>query len=176
MAFETRLVGVLPDDSVGPTLSTWTWQSTYTGTASGGGIQTSISQPTDGSGTGGITITSIDDVPQVPPSVTCTATPTTLWPPNGKAVVVTISGNITAGTSALAATTYVVKDEYGEDQPGGNVNLGAGSSYLLDIPLVAARNGDDLDGRTYTINILATDTLGNASPCSAVITVPHDQR
>jgi probable HAF family extracellular repeat protein len=42
--------------------------------------------------------------PQRPPSVSCLATPNTLWPPNGKSVVVTISGTITSDTTIPAAT------------------------------------------------------------------------
>ena len=92
-AFSTSLVGVGPGiDNIGNPVSTplfsWTWNSTYNGHA-GGVDQTASRYPIDpGSGTGAVTITSINGVPQTPPRVTCTVTPTTLWPPNGKAVLV----------------------------------------------------------------------------------------
>jgi hypothetical protein len=153
----------------------FSWISTFNGT-SGGVATTKNSLPADpGSGTGGITITSINSVPGTPPNVTCTATPSTLWPPNGKSVSVVVSGSITAGTSALTTTTYAVVDEYGQDQPNGNITLGAGGSYSFAVPLIAARNGNDKDGRTYTINVTGSDKIGNVGACSAVITVPHDQ-
>src|SRR5205823_4794705 len=100
------------------------------------------------SGTGGVTITSINGVPQTPPSVSCTATPTTISPPNGKSVAVTVSGIITPGTSDLVSggTTYVVLDEYGQVQPSGGFTLGGGGVYSFNVSLLAARNGNDLDG------------------------------
>jgi hypothetical protein len=151
------------------------WISTFNGT-SGGAATTKNSLPVDpGSGTGGITITSINSVPGIPPNDTCTATPSSLWPPNGQSVFVTVSGSITAGTSALTANRYAVIDEYGQDQPNGGITLGAGGSYSLAVPLIAARNGNDKDGRTYTINVTSSDKIGNVGACSTVVTVPHDQ-
>ena len=56
----------------------------------------------------------------------------------------------------------------------GNITL-TGGAYSFGIPLIAARNGDDLNGRTYTIVVMGSDTIGNVGACSAVVTVPHDQ-
>jgi hypothetical protein len=174
VGFKTRLVGIV-SDSVAPVLAEWTWTSTYNGDNGGIGQTASFSSASIANGTGGVTITSINGVPQVPPKVTCATNSGTLWPPNGKSVMVTVSGMITAGTSALTATTYSVQDEYSQVQPSGNIALGTGGSYSLQIPLIAARNGGDLDGRTYTVRILGRDTLGNVGACSAMVTVPHDQ-
>jgi Putative Ig domain len=178
MGFQTRLVGVLSDGTVGRTFTQWNWRDTYKPSilgGSSGGIQTLSFRPVDGNGTGGVTITSINDVPQTPPVVTCTATPNILWPPNGNSVLVTVSGTLTAGTSALTSTTYAVLDEYGQVQPSGNITLGAGGSYSFAVPLIASRNGYDLNGRTYTIRVGGTDSIGNVGLCSAIVTVPHDQ-
>ena len=177
MAFTTSLVGVLNSNGsnvVGPVIRQWSWISTYNG-ENGGVEETASSVPDDGSGTGGITITNIDGVPQTPPTVGCMVNPNTLWPPNGKSVTVTVSGNITAGTSALTATTYAVIDEYGQDHPSGSITLGAGGSYSFTVPLIASRNGNDPNGRTYTIYVRAQDPIGNVGVCSTVVTVPHDQ-
>jgi len=123
-----------------------------------------------GSGTGGVTITSVNGVEVTPPTINCAATPNTLWPPNGKPVSVTVSGNIVQGTSPVASegTTYAVIDN-------GSFVLGGDGSYSFAVPLIAARNGNDQNGRTYTITVSATDGIGNAGSCSAVVTVPHDQ-
>lgn len=174
MQFTTSLVGVTQDNTVGKVLDQWSWTSTYNPFINTGGIQSMSAQTVDGNGTGGITITDINGVPQTPPTTTCSATPNTLWPPNGEPVVVTVSGSITAGTSSLVASTYKVIDSYGQAQPAGNITL-TGGAYSFDIPLMAARNGDDLDGRTYTIVVAGSDTIGNVGACSAVVTVPHDQ-
>jgi hypothetical protein len=177
-------VGVLPSGLASAPLFTWTWQSTFNGKAIDliglgfGGAQFKSAFPVDpSSGTGGITITSINGVPQTLPSVTCSATPTTLWAPDGKPVTVTVSGMITAGTQVILAngTTYAVTDEYGQVQPSGTIALGVMGTYSFGVPLIAARNGDDLDGRTYTINVTASDAIGNVGSCSDVVTVPHDQ-
>jgi len=115
-----------------------------------------------------------NDVPQTPATVTCTAMPTILWPPNGKPALVTVSGVVTPGTSPLTSTTATVIDEYGQVQPSGSIVLGAGGTYSFGVSLIAARNGGDLDGRKYTIVVTAQDPV-NAGSCSVVVTVPHDQ-
>lgn len=163
----------------------WTWKSNYNGTDTklgfGGVYDVTVTAgfyPAEpDSGTGGVTITSINGVAQTPPTVTCTARPNTLWPPNGESVSVTVSGSVAVGTQPIPSdgTIYAVSDEYGQHQPNGNFTFGSGGTYSFKVPLIAARNGDDLDGRTYTINIIAGDQIGNTGTCSAVITVPHDQ-
>lgn len=191
VAFTTSLVGLLQDQNASgtcsppayqnciasPPLYQWQWKTTYNGTSGGVYPLYNSLSPDPGSGTGGITITSVNGVSQTPPSVSCSATPTTLWPPNGKSVVVTVSGTATAGTQLILAsgTKYAVTDSYGEDQPSGPFTLGTGGSYSFEVPLVASRNGNDQNGRTYTIMVTAADAIGNVGLCSAIVTVPHDQ-
>ena len=116
-------------------------------------------------------------VPPTPPSVSCTATPSTLWPPNGKPMLVIVSGNITPGTSPLVSggARYEVIDEYGRVQPSGSITLGAAGTYSFGVSLIAARNGYDRDGRAYTIIVTGRDQIGNVGSCSVVVTVPHDR-
>jgi hypothetical protein len=110
------------------------------------------------------------------PSLSCAATPTSLWPPSSQPVSVTVSGTITRGTSNIASGNYAVVDEYSQFQPSGSIALSPrGGGYSFQVPLLAARNGDDLDGRTYTIMVVATDAVGNPGSCATVVTVPHDQ-
>jgi hypothetical protein len=176
MQFTTSLVGIDKDKTIKRVLKEWSWTSTYNQFFDIGGIpiQSASAQTVDGNGTGGITITDINGVQQTPPTTTCTASASTLWPPNGMSVVVTVSGSITAGTSSLVASTYKVIDSYGLVHPTGNINL-TGGAYSFGVPLIAARNGNDLNGRTYTIVVMGSDSIGNVGACSAVITVPHDQ-
>jgi hypothetical protein len=112
-----------------------------------------------------------------PPVVTVSANPTTLWPPNGKMVTVTVSGTITDACSIVNVSTaaYSVADEYGEVQPSGPVSLGTGGNYSFAIPLQASRLGTDKNGRTYTITVSAKDNAGNLGSASTVVAVPHDQ-
>ncbi len=177
IGFTTRLVGITQDNLASPPLYEWTWMDTYNQTT-GGIPATSFPPPApfvDPGGTGGVTITSISGVEQTPPSTTCTATPNTLWPPNGNSVVVTVSGNVSAGTSPIVSGAYAVTDEYGRVQPSGNIVIGSGGIYSFGVSLTASRGGSDADGRTYTIVVSGTDQIGNVGSCSAVVTVPHDQ-
>jgi hypothetical protein len=173
MAFTTSLVGIDQGDTAVPLQGgQFTWTDTYNKTS--GGIPTTLNdRSVDPGGTGGITITSINGVPQTPPTVSCTASPNVLWPPNGKPVEVTTSGTVSPGTQPIPA--YAVIDEYGQVQPSGSFTVGADGSYSFGVTLIASRDGNDKDGRTYTINVIATDQIGNVGSCSAVVTVPHDQ-
>jgi probable HAF family extracellular repeat protein len=110
-------------------------------------------------------------VDTTPPVITIAASPETLWPPNGKLVPVTMSGTIT-DESGVQASSYQVMDEYGQVQPKGSVSLVDGS-YAFAVALQASRNGNDRDGRRYTIVVSATDNAGNVGRASTRVTVPH---
>jgi len=112
-----------------------------------------------------------------PPKVNVSASPTTLWPPNGKMVSVTVSGSITDNLSGVdpSKATFTVVDEYGSVQPSGALSLGAGGSYSFTVSLQASRNGTNKGGRHYTIMVSAQDLAGNFASASTVVTVPHDQ-
>jgi glycosidase len=112
-----------------------------------------------------------------PPAVNVSASPTTLWPPNGQMVSLTVFGRIIDNLSGVdpSTVTFRVVDEYGSVQPKGLVSLGSGGSYSFTVSLQASRNGDDNDGRQYTITVSAKDLAGNLGSASTVVTVPHDQ-
>lgn len=177
LGFTTSLVGVQQGGIASPPLFQWTWISTFNGT-SGGVATTSNDQPIDpGSGTGGVIITSINGIPQTPPSITCIATPNILWPPNGKLISVTISGSIMAGTSPLASntTSFSVADSEQQIQSSGTITLASDGSYSFAVSLPAAREGADKNGRQYGISVQSGDQIGNQALCLAVVSVPHDQ-
>ena len=111
----------------------------------------------------------------IPPTITATATPSTLWPPNGKAVQVVVSGTVTDAGSGVdpASLRFTVSDEYGQVQPNGSVTIDAAGRYSVVIPLVASRHGPD--DRTYTIVISAQDRAGNAASARVLVVVPHDR-
>lgn len=102
-----------------------------------------------------------------PPEVTISASPGTLWPPNGKMKDVLIQGEAT-DISGEVSLVLLVEDEYGE------INLSL-SDFDEIIQLEAWRKGRDKDGRTYTINVIATDSSGNGAFASTLVVVPHDQ-
>jgi hypothetical protein len=204
MAITTHLVGIvgaLPGVAVQDTGIGFNWTSTFNGTTGGISVKNS-SQPVDpGSGSGGITITGFKDTTNyqynglvvttvngspvggdtIAPVITVSASPSRLWPPNGKIVPVTIFGTITdnesGGTGVNASTAgYAVKDEYGKVQPSGVLTLDANGNYSTLISLEASRNGTDLDGRHYTVTVTAQDNAGNLGSSTTGVIVPHDQR
>ncbi|HZO88112.1 MAG TPA: hypothetical protein VFB38_07200 [Chthonomonadaceae bacterium] len=112
------------------------------------------------------------------PTITAAANPSQLWPPNGKMVAVTISGQMTDAGSGIDPTSaaFTVADSSGQIQPSGSVSVRPDGSYAFTIQLEARRSGKDKQGRTYTVTVQARDACGNLGSASAVITVPHDQR
>ncbi len=107
------------------------------------------------------------NIDKTPPSVIINASPSVLWPADNKMVDVTISGEAEDNLSGIESLTFVVKDEYGKCQP-------IITSFGSTIKLKASRDGNDKDGRIYTISATAKDKAGNESTVSTVVTVPHD--
>jgi hypothetical protein len=113
-----------------------------------------------------------------PPVIRLSTTPTTLWPPNGSMVPVSVSGTVTdAGLGcAIRTTAYTVQDEYGEVQPSGTLTLDAQRAYSFTVWLQASRLGTDPDGRLYRVTVSATDDAGKTGSQSGNVIVSHDQR
>jgi Kelch motif len=111
------------------------------------------------------------------PSLTASASLTSLWPPNNKMVDDVVNGTLGDGTSGLdpASVTFTVVDSYGAVQPSGSVTVNPDGTFSFVVSLEASRLGTDLAGRTYTITVRATDQAGNTSTAIIVVTVPHDQ-
>jgi hypothetical protein len=111
------------------------------------------------------------------PTVTASANKASIPANNGKLVPVVVSGKVTdnPGGSGIAAASYAVVDEYGQVQPSGTLVPGSGGSYSFTVYLPASRKDADLNGRTFTITVSATDKAGNPASKVVVVTVPHDQ-
>jgi len=91
-----------------------------------------------------------------------------LWPPNGDLVDVSVSYGIEGGCGPVTSTLTVTANE----------PLAAGDALVVDghhVRLRAARVGSGA-GRIYTITISAVDSAGHVSRSSVAVTVPHDQR
>jgi probable HAF family extracellular repeat protein len=110
------------------------------------------------------------------PSVTAAANPNLLWPAGGQMVAVTMSGKITDATSGVDRTSasFSVADSYGALQPSGAITVAADGSYSFVVQLLAFRNGNDRNGRTYTVNVCASDNAGNRGSASTTVVVPHN--
>jgi len=122
----------------------------------------------DGNGTDDVFLqTASADI--TPPELELSVTPGVLWPPNKKYVPVTIGG-LAADDVELASVEISVSDEYGEMV--GMFVPGFDSTVWLE----AWREGDDMDGRIYTITAVALDAAGNRTEKSVQAIVPHDMR
>jgi hypothetical protein len=109
------------------------------------------------------------------PAITLSTTPTTLWPPNGRLVPVTVSGTITDTGCAVTTAAYAVIDEYAKIQLGGPVTLGPGGAYSFMVLLRASRLGTDLNGRLYTVTVSASNNADETTSQAGTVIVPHDQ-
>lgn len=108
-----------------------------------------------------------EGIDTIAPSVTVSATPDVLQP-SDKMVSVTIGGSAIDNESGIASVVITVTDEYGVY----NMTVpGFGSTIQLE----ASRNGNDADGRQYTITAVATDQAGNAAAATAEVVVLHDE-
>ena len=113
------------------------------------------------------------------PATTLRANPSELWPPDGRTVAVALGGEATDEGTGLARIDVKVTDEYGEVEPVVAPIEANGASVLpweVSLPLAAARRGDDLDGRTYTVTVTITDRACNVRTATVVVRVPHDRR
>jgi hypothetical protein len=153
--------------------------TTYTGsfTVSGDGIHTIQFGSVDLAGNIEAPKSITVKIDTTPPVITASTNPSSLWPPNGKMVNVTVSGTITDATSGVnpSSAHFAIVDKYGSVQPSGNVTLAANGTYSFAISLQASRLGTDQNGRTYSITVTAQDNAGNQSSTATAVVVPHDQ-
>jgi hypothetical protein len=110
----------------------------------------------------------------LPPTLSVSVSPATLWPPNEKLIPITV--------------TLTVKDDY-DPQPEIKLeSITANETLEKDdikeakigtddrsFSLAAKREGSNKAGRIYTITYSATDASGNKATASTSVIVPHDQ-
>lgn len=116
-----------------------------------------------------------------PPTVTCTISPDSLWPPNHKMVDVTATVTVSdaesgpAGFKLLSVTSSEPDNGLGDgDTPNDIQGFAIGTPDTTG-QLRAERSGAGT-GRVYTLTYEGMDKAGNTATCEAAITVvPHDQ-
>ena len=112
------------------------------------------------------------------PTLTVTVDPSRLWPPNHKAVTVTLAGVAEDGGTGVESVSVRVLDEYGLVMPAVAPVAGNGAGRLewrVAFDLEASRRGEDRDGRVYTIEVTVTDRACRTVTAVAQVLVPHDQ-
>jgi probable HAF family extracellular repeat protein len=113
-------------------------------------------------------------IDKTPPTVICQASPSTLWPPNGKLVPVQVNVSVTDpnGSGPNGFTLAGITSNEGSittEQQGFVVGAASTSGSLQ-----ASRAGNG-SGRVYTLTYQGSDVAGNTATCTATVTVPHDQ-
>jgi hypothetical protein len=122
------------------------------------------------------------------PGVGCTTAPSfagtrigpdTVWAPNNKPFTVTVSGTVqTASDSVLCAVDsawYVLEDSYAELDGTGAVTVQNDGTFSIDLVVEASREGDDREGRVYTVTLFAQNSAGVGSSGAFYVKVNHDQ-
>lgn len=141
-----------------------TWRLSVSGL--GQGENRLLAETVDLAGNRTSAVATILYVPRAP-EVTISASPNQLWPPNKKMVPVVLDGSVITYGSEVREMTISVADEYGVFNQQG---LKFGDTVLLE----AWRDGNDKDGRVYTVTAVVKDQAGNVTTRSATVVVPHD--
>jgi len=107
-----------------------------------------------------------------PPTVSCSASPNSLWPANQQMRDVVVRIDV---ADALSGAAGFVLGTVSSDEPG----TGDVAGWSLGTPdregqLRATRAGNG-DGRTYTLVYLAKDVAGNSASCTVPVAVAHDR-
>ncbi|MFD0634580.1 hypothetical protein ACFQ9X_26595 [Catenulispora yoronensis] len=113
------------------------------------------------------------ELDSAPPTVTCSVTPTTIWPPNKKLVPVTATVTVDDAFSGPAGFTLKSVTANEPLDPSDVQGFTPGTASTTGA-LRADRLGPG-SGRIYTLTYQGTDQAGNSATCSATVTVPHNQ-
>jgi len=110
----------------------------------------------------------VDVYDATPPSVTLTAAPAVLWPPNHRLVPIDLA--VVASDACDPSPVVTCTAASSEPASPGPDVVWSGRQLFLR----ATRNGSG-PGRVYAIECVATDAGGNAGAGRVQVTVPHDQ-
>lgn len=166
---------VAPDlPQMGPASVDWT--HTFPGLAPGDYEVCARATGSDGGGTGSVIECSTFHVNAPPVCTGLVASPNTLWPPNHKLRLVSVSGGSDPeGDAITTAVTGVTQDEpvngLGDGDTSPDAVLGPASNQVR---LRAERSGTG-DGRVYRLAVTVTDEFGLSCSSTVRVGVPHDQ-
>jgi len=106
--------------------------------------------------------------------MTCSASKTTLWPPNHDLIDIGFSYSAADNCDANPAMSIsITSDEPGAFSPDAAL-IEDPAGKVTGLRLRAERNGDG-DGRVYLIKVIATDKAGNSASMCSALAVPHDR-
>ena len=118
----------------------------------------------------------------MPPVLTLTVIPTTLWPPNHRMVPVQVGWQVSDACDPAAGVALVSATSTESDDALGNGD-GSTTGDLQDVSigtpdtsvLLRAERSADGPGRVYTLTYAARDASANTSSALGIVTVPHDE-
>jgi hypothetical protein len=108
-----------------------------------------------------------------PPTVACPPTPSTLWPPNGKLVPVTVATTVADELSGAGGFLLTDADTNLGDRALDIVGFDVGTADVAG--LLRAKRPGTADERVYSLTFVGQDLAGNTAECVAHVDVPHDQ-
>jgi hypothetical protein len=118
----------------------------------------------------------------MPPYLTLTLSPTTLWPPNHRIMPVLAPWHVndvcdpSAGIVLVSAASSEPDDAQGsgDGSTTGDIQDASIGTADMSVLLRAERSGDG-PGRVYTLTYVARDASGNMASALGIVTVPHDE-
>lgn len=150
-------------------------QSVQVGTTLALGSQVVVFTATDASGNVARCRITVNVLDNTPPSVSMTASPSLLWPPNNKmnniTVNVSFTDNCRPGLNSNVNITNVVVDDLGGNGSTSEDWVIVNRTF---VQLRAKRFGQG-NGRTYIIVGTAFDNSGNIGQGQTLVSVPHNQ-
>ena len=152
------------------------WTHTFPGLTPGDYEVCARATGSDGGGAGSVIECSTFHINAPPDCSELVATPNSLWPPNHKLRVVTITGaSDPEGDTVTTTVTGVTQDEpvngLGDGDTSPDAVLGPASNQVR---LRAERSGTG-DGRVYRIAVTVEDEFGLTCQSTLRVAVPHDQ-
>ncbi len=153
-----------------------------------------VTDPSDESDTDQVVIT-VEDT--TPPTVSVTASPESLWPPNHKYKGITLTVSVSDACDASPVVSATVISSEADDANGkgdgkstGDIKVTTAAGAILlssntapevafdpvndQLELRAERSGSG-DGRVYTVTVTAADGSGKTASSTATVAVAHDQ-
>ena len=114
------------------------------------------------------------NIDKTPPTMACTVTPTSIWPPNKKLETVTATVTVTDALSGQAG--FVLTSATSDEPPSGEPDIVGFDVGTADtIGQVRADRLGNGDGRVYSLAYTGSDRAGNSATCAVTVTVPHDR-
>jgi hypothetical protein len=121
-------------------------------------------------------ILSQDDVDSIPPTLSVSLSPSLIWPPNNKMVVIkaTIAATDDRDSAPVIKLVSITCDDNCDiSKDVENAQVGVDDR---EFSLRAKRSGKFRSGRTYSITYSAFDSAGNSSTETVTVVVPHDHK